>query len=884
MLVSENVKRFLTLYTHTDLAARYHSGMELQLQPSPDGGEEIIGENGGKSWTNGLETWFPIRMPKNAKSTPEANDFELRWDICTHTLGIGMTGWQFAPEPKSRWVAYDFDKLTETSHKGTGLDPEELERVKLAAFQIPWVEVRRSTGGGGLHLYVFLGDGVPTANHTEHAALARAILNKMSALARFNFDANVDICGGNMWVWHKKMTAENDGLELIKPRMEDLKDVPANWRDYLDVVSRQRKRVNVGPGVEQYAARIAAEQLSEEHVKLIDWLWANKHTAIWEPDFNLLRCHTSALSEAAEALEYRGVFQTDATGRVKGDINCFAFPRPNGSWRVVRYGQGTSEAETWKQDGGWTFCHLNEALDPATACVVAKGIPAGKGSFDFNNVAAAQRALELLGLKPLPDIGDRPVTFKVSGGEIIAECRRNHDELAAGWGTGVKNKLRLSRQLAPAVEERAADYDDLVRKLVTTSDDEAGWAYSRRDGGWTFEKGTGDVSRVLMSEGLSRDATAAALGSTARAPWLFVNEPFQDEFLKGRRWNRDGAKLAFVPTVDDRPMSHPTFDLVLAHCGKGLDDAVRVDEWCNENGVTCGADYLRLWAVRLFKYPKSRLPYLFFYSEDNNSGKSTFHRALGLLMTKGYEMARKPLTEDFNQQLAGALLCAVEELDLSNHDEAYSRIKQYCENPMIVIRGMRMNAYTSDNYTHWVHTANTETACPVEPGDERVVAIEQVELPKPDRIPWDEPPKKDEPPNMVTRLIAEAPDFLRTLLDIEPPFCRDRLGLPVLATALKHRMMGATVVAAKPKPDAPYIEGLISLASRGAIVEAKGAGIEAAWEAAGLTPEASAERLVKVLDRTDWTSYGFDFTKDPDSHNGGFYRSLSPQGVALAAA
>ena len=59
--------------------------------------------------------------------------------------------------------------------------------------EIPWVTVRKSTGGNGIHLYVFLPD-VPTANHTEHAALARAVLGQMSALVGFDFKAKVDAC------------------------------------------------------------------------------------------------------------------------------------------------------------------------------------------------------------------------------------------------------------------------------------------------------------------------------------------------------------------------------------------------------------------------------------------------------------------------------------------------------------------------------------------------------------------------------------------------------------------------------------------------------------------------------------------------------------------
>ena len=80
------------------------------------------------------------------------------------------------------------------------------------------MEVRRSTGGNGIHLYVYFDEaGVPTANHTEHAALGRCILGMMSGQINFDFASQIDCCGGVMWVWHRKMSAENEGLPGSRP-------------------------------------------------------------------------------------------------------------------------------------------------------------------------------------------------------------------------------------------------------------------------------------------------------------------------------------------------------------------------------------------------------------------------------------------------------------------------------------------------------------------------------------------------------------------------------------------------------------------------------------------------------------------------------------------
>src|SRR5690606_21365474 len=122
--------------------------------------------------------WFHVRIPKKANTEPEFRDFELPYVLGEKADGIGCTGWDWVAK-KSRWVGFDFDSITGHA-KGVGVDDAELLRIRQAACAIPWVEVRRSTGGKGLHLYVFFQDGVPTENHTVHAALGRAVLGMMS--------------------------------------------------------------------------------------------------------------------------------------------------------------------------------------------------------------------------------------------------------------------------------------------------------------------------------------------------------------------------------------------------------------------------------------------------------------------------------------------------------------------------------------------------------------------------------------------------------------------------------------------------------------------------------------------------------------------------------
>ncbi len=872
-VVTDAIQRFLNHFAHADLASLYHPGVELQVNVRPDGGELVEGRKG--VYTNGIYNWFVFRIPKNARTSPEFSPWELPYPLAEHALAVGMTGWQFAkpdltPDCRSLWVGFDFDAITGNSHLNSGISQEELDRVRDAACSIPWVEVRRSTGGGGLHLRVYLGDGIPTANHTEHAALGRAILGKMSAAVAFNFLEHVDTCGGNLWIWHRKMTAENRGLTLVTPReRRDLTEVPPNWRDHIDVVTRRRTRpqvagipANQSEDFERRATASKAVALDDQHTRLMDWLSENGWICVWDADRNMLRTHTAALAEAHEKLELRGMFCTLATGNDKSDYNCFCFPRPDGAWRVVRYGEGGClEAPTWKQDGKtWTYCFLNQSPDLETAAAVCNGIEDQNGGFVFAKSADAVAAVKALGgeLQLSDTLAKRAVKIKPhkDGCRLVAEIKSTDDDTdddTRGYVVKSKTASKVIAAELPNASRPAYDDDESTRHLITPQNDDAGWAIRRDDGGWSIEpKST--AKQVLMADGMSGADADAAIGSISKRPYFLVNEPFQAEFLPGRRWNRDAARLRFAPTNDDREMDHPHFDKILDHCGAGLDDAVADDDWCKANGITRGRDYLLLWAARLIQKPTHPLPYLFFCSPENNAGKSAFHGMLGLLMTKGYECADTCLKENFNRQLAGAILCFVEETDLSQYEDAYSKVKLYTTGEWITIREMRTNGYSLRNTSHWIQTANKKEYCPIEPGDERIVAIQVLPIPIEQQDDWHEV--------MKPALEREAPDFLRTLLDTDVPPYRGRCGLPILTTDLKREMMGQPPA---PKSDATpqLVETLDLFARCGWIIEATPSGVYDRikyWRFPGLP--ANASQLGRVLNQTDWESRGLLYVAD----------------------
>ena len=215
--------------------------METQINVSTNG-EPVEGRT--NTYSDGQFTWWNIRMPKNANSEPEWNDYQLSWPLDLYAEGIGTTGWNYI-DRASMSVGFDFDSI---AGHGTGLSVDQLESIKQAVTRLDYVTVRRSTGGAGLHLDVLL-SSIPTRNHTEHAKLAKLILEKMSRDANFDFSLGLDVCGGNMWIWHRKMTLLNGGLSPIKDATRVLSehDLPCDWKDRIKSEPRPIQPSNANP-------------------------------------------------------------------------------------------------------------------------------------------------------------------------------------------------------------------------------------------------------------------------------------------------------------------------------------------------------------------------------------------------------------------------------------------------------------------------------------------------------------------------------------------------------------------------------------------------------------------------------------------------------------
>lgn len=790
---TEAIKKFLEHGTHTDLAALYNYNMEVQVNVAEDGGERIESEYKGRQWhgfTDGIQTWKSFRIPYKANSDPEYTDGPMSFDLVKHVEGIGLTGWDWVNRC-SRWVAFDFDNIIGHSD---GLTNTELKDIQESVSTIPWVTVRYSTSGSGLHLYVFVNE-VSTQTHTEHAALARSILGMISAITGRDLKAKVDACGGNHWVWHRKM--KGNGLELLKEGTV-LEDVPINWKDHVSVISGARNKVlpkfvsgtdETTNMFEEITGQHVQIPLDQFHKRLFDYLQEHNHVWWWDSDHHALVTHTYALALAHEALGLKGVYKTLSKGNDLREQNCFCHPLRNGAWVVRRFTPGVGETDTWTQDrNGWTKCFFNREPNLNIAAKAFGGIEDTDGGFIFKEAEIANQAANLIGVHfELPSWlrAGRETKLKLhKDGRLLVNIKHEAsdvpDESLSSWLIKKGYWQKIFNSKTPTKEEvEVGNYDDMVRHLITEGNNDAGWVI-RADNKWVEEPLT-HVKNYLQGNGLAHKETIELVGSCISRPWRLVNRPFQDEYLSDRQWNRNAARLRFAPATYNEDLQFDTWKLILEHIGKDLDAIISEHPWAKANNIRTGADYLLCWLASLFKEPLEPLPYLFLWG-GQNAGKSIFHEAIELLITNGVMRVDSAIVNQsgFNAELEKTVLCVIEELDLRSNRSAYNKIKDWTVSRKILIHPKGLTPYMTTNSTHFVHCANDVDACPVFPGDSRITMIHVADL-------SDVIPKRE----IIPRLEKEAPNFLAKLLNLEIPYAKDRLNIPVIETEDKRSVQQA---------------------------------------------------------------------------------------------
>jgi hypothetical protein len=333
-------------------------------------------------------------------------------------------------------------------------------------------------------------------------------------------------------------------------------------------------------------------------------------------------------------------------------------------------------------------------------------------------------------------------------------------------GKGHWEIVTLAKVDQRPLAEQAASIDHFLRELTTPEGESTG-THLYIDGQWC-RFGNGLPQLALLAMGYTEEEAKILRGLAVRVRWRLTKRPFEPEYPGNREWNKDAPQHAYKPAAG----IHPHWTMVFDHCGRDLDAAISQLDWAQSAGIKTGGDYLLCWTACMLREPSCKLPYLFLWGEQN-SGKSTLGEALSTLMTHGAVSADRALTNanDFNGELANGVLALIEEKDISSSPGAYNKIKDWVTSPFLWVRKMRTDAYRLPNTLHFVQTANSREACPIYPGDTRIVAM-HVDRPAADM------PKTV----LMERLAEEGPAIMATIMGLTLPPIMGRLRLPVVDT------------------------------------------------------------------------------------------------------
>jgi hypothetical protein len=770
----DELKKFVEIKCHDDFKLRFTSAKQLHVIVSPGNGRQIEGKH--KAWTDGIENWYNFVINDEEQSLKPVG-----FDLAKHIEGLGLTGWDWRLKATC-WVGFDFDSIT--NHK-QGLRDFEIKEIIDNLSKIPWVELRYSKSGKGIHVYVHFNPIIHTKDRNEHGAVARAVLHKLAALTGFDFKDKVDVCGGNMWVWHRH--ANPNGFTRIK-ESESLAEL-IDWQAHIDVIKKKTIRAQTGnEDIDELTNKKNIISLDSQHKNVIHFLQDNGYYWTFDKDRNMLVTHTKALEQAHKELSLKGIFKTIASGKEHLDKNCYVFPLKNGGFVVRRFGKGVQEDSSWELDsGGWTRCYFNVELDLKTAarCFGGQEHPSGAQFFKTaDTITMTGHALGLFIELPAMASYCEGKMRENKDGRLVVEISDKEHKLAsdpkmASWiKEGSVWKKIFNKQKTIRVDEELFVHDDLVRHLISQTGEDHGWVISS-DGQWNFEA-LQHIKLALESMGVQSHELKQILGSNILKFWKLVNIPFASEYPGNRQWNRNSAMIRFAPSVqipESLGIKCPHWFMILSHIGKSLDEILPNYSWASENGILCGADYLIAWVASLFQEPTMPLPYLFLYGPQN-SGKSIFHEALSELIINGVVRADNALTSkgNFNAELESAVLGVIEETNIGKNPEAANRIKDWVTSREIQIHRKGATPYMIPNALHFIQCSNEIGACPIFKGDTRVQVF-YVDAFKTDQ----HIPKKI----LLSQLITEAPDFMAYILNYQIPKSPDRLNVPVIETSEK---------------------------------------------------------------------------------------------------
>lgn len=781
---TQAIKEFLAKNCSKHIAGLYHAGMEVQVNVQSFGLEKKQTTlDNGKKWSffeDGRSRWWDIRIPHNSKLGPPEYDLEkdMPYALGKYADGICLTGWNFG-ELETNWVAFDLDSVR--NHAGCGVEDDELERIVEALKAIPWVTIWRSKSGHGYHFIVFLRNSPRVKNHTEHAAIAKAILNHLAAITGISLSASMDACGTTHFIWHQN-TGER-GFELIQMG-EPLDEVPNGWQALLEQRLNKRrapmsvKNVEAFDKVDAMNTRVA---LDYKHRQVIHELERLGAMWWWDADNWLLVCHTTDLAKIHASLELKGNFSTASSHST--DQNCFMFPMANGSWIIRRYGK-VNESEDWEQLNEWAVIYFNRV--PAITEVLNKlkaGRDRGKWLLTREHFTKLISTYKIPGTSPFEG---RQHKLTTADDTFIVKVRveDGDDEKDTSDWTRDNNYWTFDSRFEVANYTQNTNTNDVIRYAHDPIKEKYNqYIWNQPTKTWRGSSES-NCRNILAKDGIVGPAAAAVLGDLTHAAPHLIKIPFAPEYHNGG-WNKYGATLAFTPNFQGNGFA-PTWDSIFTHLGKRLTPLVEKNQWCKEHGIRTGGQWLKYWTAFMLREPWRKEPMVFLYSPEQNTGKSTLKDALRLLMHNGHVDCAAALSRvqgnstAFAGELVGMVLGYVEEKNLGGSKALYDHLKGLITDEEMSIEPKGGTPVLVKNYLHIIHTAQSAERAAVGTGDTRIQMIEVEPLGD----------KYVDSTTFKERLIEEAPDFMAEMMSLPLPERNiQRFTLPILTDSDKEVLM-----------------------------------------------------------------------------------------------
>lgn len=723
------------------------------------------------------ETWSNHRWPYRAGTDPQYSDRKLTYDPSKRVARIGTTWWNWETR-ESVAVAFDIDAADSNHAAGTNqLDEFKLGQVVAKLSELPYISIVRSTGGKGVHGYVFFEEGhLPkTQNHNEHTQVCLSVIEKIRLDTGMDLieEKIIDAKGLVLWVWASTSGKDHIGFTPIKEATQKLRsDEIPEW----DKITSSKK-------VTSAKGDYAICELDSDHIRILSELEDLGYSYQWRAEHNTAQTHTFALKVLFEKLKndgrpMRGLFETISSGSDPSKPNCYITAKPGGIFKVVRYGNGTIEHKLWSHKDDSTWCYINQVTDPFAI------IQRYSLTFDMSSAVldpeAFGEALSVLGLDfDFPQTQIKAV-YESANNCIIISAKHSDDQgVPPGWtkvGKRITARLPIDGNQETRTQNYLGEIDESFRFVIQPDFTSCGW-FHRSLRGWIKYDSVGHIAR-LISQQFGKQATDEVIAMMQNNPWMLGSQPFGPQELPGREWNLCKAKFACEPSDVCGP--HPHFDKILQHLGKGLDQAVREQQWASEWGLEGGADYLRFWITSAVKHPFEPLPYLFFFGQQG-CGKSIFLEMLRMLFPNSVTDISQALVSEsgFNAEAQGKVFCCLEEKDLSGKQaqKAYERIKEWTMAKEVSIHPKGKTPYMAPNTMKFIHNSNSINSIKIDRDDTRVVVVDVPKL-------HDPIPKSI----LEKRLQEEVPFFLRTIMTTEIPPALERCRVPHINTLAKMEL------------------------------------------------------------------------------------------------